>query len=307
MTLVNILFLILFTLNTWAAPKCSIYFAPSAVDILTEINQNHENKIFQNSIDENIQNSFWLSRAYKLFKLKRILKNLEKEGANFDQFELNKFVYKLDMLAFSNAAEPKLSKYELEVLSEARRSVLQQGIARFFKLDKPKTGFKKYLSYLTPAVSWKYWRWSTAMLGMPKLVGTSLPPELAHKVLIEGLETHRAEVEKYLPQIRGRQFFNLFSKSYNMAVILSLFTIVPYMAHDYAQVQMEIGNDRAIQIWQPLVKSTQEMALVNQISEKEIGALENYISLFTTKHGRVPDQNEIELARQIIRTKLDLN
>lgn len=294
-------------MNTWAAPKCSLYFAPSAVDILTEINQAYENKIFKNSIDENIQSSFWLVRSYKLFKLKRLLKNLEKEGASFDKFELNKFVYKLDLLVFSNAAESKLSKYESQVLSEARRSLLQQGIIKFFELDKPKTGLKKYLSYLTPAVSWQYWRWSMALMGMPKLVGTSFPAELAHKVLIEGLDSHRDEVEKYLPQIRGREYFNLFSRAYNKAIILSLFTIVPYMLHDYSQMQIEIGNERAVQIWRPLVQSTQEMAKVNQVTEKEMGALEHYISLFNAKNGRDPDANELQLARLLIRKKLNLN
>lgn len=277
----------------------------SAVEILSIINEKYSQKLFTSAVDENIQQSSFLARSYKLFKLKRMFRNLEKNGSGFDNFELATFVYKLDKLAFADAVEKDLSRSEKMVLSEARRSLMSEGIIRHFELDKAKNGFfKKFGYYFSVASSWKYWRWSFAWMGMPKLVGTALPPELAHKILLEGLDAHRTEVEKYLPQIRNRSFFNTFSKVYNFALVASLFTVVPYLTHDFYQEQMKIGQENALQVFAPLLQSTNEMAKLDQVIERETGALEKYVEAYRQKYNAEPTPEQIEAAQLAIRKKL---
>ena len=280
----------------------------SAIEILNILNEKYSQKLFSTSVDENIQQSSFVSRGYKLFKLKRMFRNLEKNGSGFDNFELATFVYKLDKLAFADAVEKDLSRVEKTVLSEARRSLMSEGIIRHFELDKTKTGFlKKFGVYFSVASSWKYWRWSFAWMGMPKLVGTALPPELAHKILLEGLDAHRAEVERYLPKIRNRAFFNMFSKVYNIALVASLFTVVPYLTHDFYQEQMKIGQENALQVFAPLLQTTSEMAKVDQQMQREVGALEKYVEAFKLKFGVEPTADQIEAAQNAIKKRLNLS
>lgn len=300
------LFFLVFSLSTQAAPQClDLFKRESAIDILTAINDKYTNTIFDKSLDENIQNSSVFSRSYKLFKLKRMFRNLEKNGSGFDKFELSSFVYKLDKLAFADAVESKLSGTEKNILSESRRTLMSDGIVKHFGLTNPKSGFFRKLGfYFSQGVSWKYWRWSFAWMGMPKLVGTALPPELAHKILLEGLDAHRAEVEKYLPQIKSRGFFNTFSKVYNLALIASLFTVVPYLTHDYYQEQVKIGQQNALQVFAPLVHTTQDMAKVDQLMHRELGALEKFIEAYQLKYGEEPSIAEINAAKEAIKIKL---
>lgn len=301
-----VLLLLITSLSTQASPQClALFKRESAVEILTDINNKYSNTLFSESIDENIKNSSSFFRSYKLFKLKRLFKNLEKNGSGFDKFELASFVYKLDKLAFADAVEKDLSFAEKKVLSEARRSLMNEGIIKHFGLDSQKTGFlKKFGFYFSESISWKYWRWSLAWMGMPKLVGTSLPPELAHKILLEGLAPHRAEVEKYLPQIKNKGFFNAFSKVYNITLITALFTVVPYYVHDYYQEQMRIGNENAVQIFAPLRQTTEDMAKVDQLMAKELGILEKYIEAYTIENGHEPTPKEIEAVKKTIKKKL---
>lgn len=299
-------------LSTQAAPVCSALFErESANQILTEINDKYSQQLFSESIDENIQKSSVILKSYKLFKLKRLFKKLERDGQEFDMHDLSSFVYKLDKLAFAEAIEAnadygkKLTTAERAALSEARRSLLADGIIKHFSLDKERNGFwKKFGYYFSQTTSWKYWRWASAWLVMPKLVGGSLPPELAHKILLEGLDAHRAEVEKYLPQIKTKSFFNKFSKAYNLAVVASLFTIVPYLTNNFYQEQMQLGQQQAQQILAPLVQNTHDMAKVDQMMQKELGALEKYIEAYQIKYGHQPSEEQIEQVRQIIHARI---
>lgn len=302
-----VLSFILISLSTQAKNSCLVLFErQSATEIFSIINDKYSQKLFSESVDENIRQSSFVFRGYKLFKLKRMFKNLEKNGKSFDQFEVASFVYKLDRLAFSDAVEKDLSRSEKDALSEARRSLLNEGIIRHFELDKAKTGFfKKFGFYFSQTASWKYWRWSFAWMGMPKLVGLALPPELAHKILLEGLSAHRDEVERYLPQIRNRSFFNTFSKVYNMALVASLFTVVPYLTHDFYQEQMKIGEENAIQMFAPLQQTTSDMAKVDQLMQRETGALEKYIEAYKLKYGSEPNAEEIEAAKIAIHKKIE--
>ena len=301
------------SLRSEAALQCAALFSrPSAVEFLTEINTRYEHSFFSKSADEQIQTSNAVARYYKLFKLKRLFKDLEKNGKNFDQYELADFVYRLDRLAFADVVlqnpqlSGKLSRLELEALSQARRSVLSQGLIKYLALDTKRPGFwKKFGYYFGQTLSWKYWRWPRAWLIMPKLVGTSLPPELAEKILLEGLDRHRSEVDKYLPALASRSYFNSFSKIYNTLVLTSMLTVVPYMTHDFYQEQVKLGEQNAAQMLSPLVKTTEEMAGINYRLEKEQGALDKYIQAYSQKYGAAPTEQQIEAARILIRSKIE--
>ncbi|MEK6628289.1 MAG: hypothetical protein AABY53_06655 [Bdellovibrionota bacterium] len=308
---IAILFLVI-SLNGGAANLCSELVESatntkiSAVEVLTQLNNKYSKKFFDQSIDENIQSSSAIFRSYKLFKLKRLFKNLEKNGSHFSHFELATFVYKLDKLAFADAVSKNLTFVEKSILSEARRSIVNEGLIKHFGLNNSKSDFfKKFTHYFSEAISWKYWRWSMAWAGMPKLVGMSLPPELAHKILLEGLDAHRKEVEKYLPKIKGRAYFNMFSKVYNRVLVASLFTVLPYMVHDFYLQQMSMGVEQARLLFEPLLKTTEEMASVDQLAQKEIGALDKYIDAYQTKYGLRPSLEQIQAAQELIKTKFN--
>lgn len=302
------------TLSTQAAPKClALFERHSAIEILNKINEDVSEQLFSKAIDENIRQSSFVVRSYKLFKLKRMFRNLEKNGQTFDNYELASFVYKLEKLALAETIEAnadygkKLSAYERSVLAESRRSLVADGIIKHFGLDKERKGFLQKFGYgFSQAISWKYWRWASAWLVMPKLVGNALPPELAHKVLLEGLDAHRSEVEKYIPEIKGRDYFNKFSKVYNYAVVISLFTVVPYMTHSYYVEQMKIGQEQAQMILAPLAKTSQDMANVDQMMQKELGALDKYIEAYHLKYSKMPTEEQIEQVRQVIHQRIQV-
>ncbi|MEQ1724035.1 MAG: hypothetical protein ABL930_12735, partial [Pseudobdellovibrio sp.] len=214
-------------------------------------------------------------------------------------------------LAFAETIESnadyakKLSGSEKAALSEARRSLMSDGIIKHFDLNRERKGIlAKTGKALSVATSWKYWRWSMAWLVMPKLVGQSLPPELAHKILLEGLDAHRAEVEKYMPYIKTRDGFNKFSKVYNYTVLVALFTVVPYLTHGYYVEQMQLGVEQAKQIYAPLVQNTFDMAQVDQLMQKELGALDKYIESYNLKYGHMPTDAQLDQVRQVIHERV---
>ena len=306
------LFLIFYTLGAGAALQCrSLIAPPTAQEFLQEINDRHAQQLFTTTPQEKFKSSFYLSQKFKLFRLKRMMKNLEKNARGFDDYDLNKFVYKLDRLAFADsvANDPssgnKYSRAELAVVADARRSLLADGIIRYFEIDTTRsTLWKKSMHYLGQAVSWKYWRWSQAAFYMPKFMGKSLPPALAEKILLEGLNRHRTEVERYIPAIRGRTYFNQFSRFYNTAVLVSLFTVVPYLTHNYYVSQTQAGERNAVAMMAPLVETSDQMAHTNFLEQKENGALEKYAEAYADKYGEEPTPAQLEEVRRVIHERI---
>lgn len=310
--LLPLIFILFLSLTTGAAPSCqAIFERKTTQDFLAQINEKYGHIFYQKSIDENIQKSFYLSKKIKLYKLARMLKKLEKRSDSYDAHDISQFVFKLDRLAFADTIlnNPELSaqvsKRDQLILSEARRSVLTDGIVKYFEIDQSHTTFwKKMLFYLSESTSWKYWRWTQAMIYMPKLMGVSLPKDLAEKLLIDGLDEHRAELERYVPAVKSRAYFNSFSKLYNSAVVAALLTVVPYMTHSYYVEQMKIGEANAAQILQPLVKTTEDMAQINYLDMKESGAVEKYIEAYTVKYGTAPSLEQVSQAKKVIHQRL---
>lgn len=306
------LFLIFFTFSAGATLQCrSLIAPPTSQEFLQELNEKYAQRFFTNTPQEKFKSSFYLTQKYKLFRLKRMLRNLEKNAKGFDDYDLNKFVYKLDRLAFADtvANDPlsgrKYTRSELTAVADARRTLLADGIIKYFGIDTTRsTLWKKSMHVLGQAVSWKYWRWSQAAFYMPKLMGKSLPPELAEKILLEGLDRHRAEVERYIPAIRGRAYFNQFSRFYNTTVLVALFTVVPYMTHNYYVAQMQAGERNAVTMMAPLVETSDQMARTNFLEQREQGALEKYAEAYTEKYGVEPTTEQLEEVRVVIHEKI---
>lgn len=299
-------------MSAGAQSRCSVVHSPpSAKRMLDDLSERYPQFFYQNSPTEDIETSFFLAKQWRLFKFNRMLKDLNKNGSKFDDYELADFVYRLDRLAFAHAAENnpelnrKLTAREKQALSESRRALLMDGIAKTFQFNKKKSGlFSKAYYYFSQSISWKYWRWPNAPLCIPKLVGISMPVELAKKIAWEGLEAHQDEVEKYIPAIRTRAGFNQFSRIYNWTLLTSVFTIVPYTAHAYYEAKMEEGRELAHQQLAPLVQTTEEMAQVDYVLELEIGAIEKYKVAYRNKHKRELTEEEMKQVQAAIHQKL---
>lgn len=302
------LFSLLFSIGAGAQFRCqSVFRDKTGIEIVESLNLKYDSIFFQSEVSEQIQKrSFPGIRSFKLFQLRRQLKDLGKNGDGFDAFDLDRFVYKLDRLAFADLATKdqlvaeKLSKNDLLLLSQVRRTLLKDGVAKHFGIDQyaPKSGiFKKSYDTFMQAFSWKYWRWTQSPIMMPKLVGLSIPLELAQKIAWEGLDKHRTEVEKYFPAVKNRQTFNQLSKLYNYLVLTSMLTVVPYYTHEYYVEQIKLGEARAEQMLIPLVKTTEEMSKIDYAEQKELAALEKYVQTIETKENRKMTEAEIELVR----------
>ncbi|AZZ36959.1 hypothetical protein CIK05_09190 [Bdellovibrio sp. qaytius] len=302
--------LLITTLSAEASFQCLDLFKKPAAEILEDINNENSNFLYQENISDNFAQSSLIKQKYNLYKLKKMFKELDKQGQKFDQHDLAIFVYELDKLAFANSISDKselnkkLTYSDKKTLSDVRRRLLMDGISKYLPIPKSNTGFwRKFFYYFSEAFSVKYLRWTTAQLWMPKLYGPQIPLELAKKIALDGLEAHQKEVEKYIPSVNRKAYFNAFSKTYNILIVTSLFTVLPYLTHDFYVEQMKIGEQAAVQMLNPIVESTREMANTDYILQKEEMTLEIYAQKFTEKHGRAPTDQELNLVRERLHNK----
>lgn len=301
-------FLLLFQTLTLQASslQCeSLFTQRTGEELILEINSKYNHKILNSEqIYVHFEQLGYLRRHLATFKLKRTLKKLTTENSAPDLFEIYEITHKIDQLLLSYARNGQnLSAAENKALSEAQRKLLSEGLLQYFSNQKNPTN-SKYLKILSSTFSYifnsKYWRWVQSPIIMPKLVGLSIPKELAEKVLLEGLEKHKAEVKKYIPLIETRAVFNKFSTIYNWMIVASVFTVLPYLTHQFYLEQVKIGEAKAVEIFKPLAETTKEMAEVNYALEKELGALEHYKKAFLEKYGRELTPEEIANAQKAI-------
>lgn len=279
--------------------QCQNMFRNDVQDVLQELNETQAHFLFEKEITENIQKSFFIKKKYQLWKLQRLLKEYNDRHEDYDSFELYRFVYKLDRLVradsifdFSKSSELSISREDQYVLSEARRQVLYEGLKNSFNFEEKKSGFfNKFSFYFSKIFNDKYWRWSYAAIWTPELVGASLPVELAQKIIWDGISAHRDEVATYYPLIRTRAGFNQFSRVYHRLVIVSLFTVFPYMIHDYHQQIQKEGSEQAVMMLKPLLQSSEELKSRDYVKDSIDSAVQNYVQLY---HEKYPDQKMTE-------------
>lgn len=294
--------------------RCQDVHRPvEAKEWLNSLNEKYDKILFEISLEENIEQSFLPIKKYRLFQLRRMLKDLNKNGSRFDSYELEDFVYRLDKLAFNRKSnenadlENKLTAKDKQILSDVRRALLADGIVKTFGLESKKSGmWRKFYGHFSKAFSWRYLRWLSP-LKLQKMVGIALPLELAQKIAWEGIDAHRGEIEKYLPKIRTRAVFNQFSKAYNVLVLSALLAVVPYLTYDFHQESMAQGQAVASQSLEGLVQISGELAKVDQLMEKELGALEKYKVGFARTYQREPTALELQEAQNSIHDKIMRN
>ncbi len=307
-----ILSLFLFSPFAWSQYQCHGIYQPRTTQALIEtLNEEYPGFFYQNSLSENIEKSYWLKKKWQLFKLQRMLKSFDKtvqksivkkaksksedKLSYLDAHELYSFVYDLDRLLYSK--EQIENKQERQVVSESRRRLLLDGVGNYFSISSEKAGFWRYFSEI---FSQKYLRWLAMPSYMSKSVGLTLPIDLAKLVAIDGLEPHRQQVEKYIPAIRTRAGFNQFSSVYNHLVLVSLFTVVPYVSNQFYQEQMKLGDQQAIAMFEPVVQTTAKMAQVDHQQEKIQLMMQIYQNHFLQKYGRLPTDAETSAVQAVL-------
>ncbi len=309
-----ILCLFLFSPLAWSQYQChGIYQPRTTLALIENLNQQYPGFFYRDNLSENFENSFWLKKKWHLFKLQRMLKSFDKtvqksilkssksspnQPSFLDAHEIYNFVYDLDRLLYSS--DKFENKQTRQVISEARRRLLMDGVAKYFNISTNKSSF---WSYFSDIFSQKYFRWLAMPSYMSKSVGLSLPVDLAKQVAIDGLELHYQQVEKYIPAIRTRAGFNQFSSVYNHLVLVSLFTVVPYLTNQFYEEQMKLGDQQAAALFEPVVQTTQKMSQVDHQQEKIQLTMQIYQNHFLQKHGRLPTAAEMSAVQEMLLQK----
>ena len=267
------LFLLLsFQLSTEARPLlCSSVLKGNSISTVEKINQLNEkyDHIFFKGDDvlEIYKNKPTIIRWYKTRKLKKQIDEI-KNASGQTSYELKAAVYTLNRFAFMAAHQDlPLSFKEKAMVSDAQRVLLTEGLREHLQsqttqqlsqsfLSKIWSGTKTTFHYLFHPI---LWRWSLAIFKMPHLVNQQMPVELAQKIAWEGLAPHQKEAQKYMPLISTTKGFNQFASIYNHALVISLFTVVPYVAHDqYVEFKAK-GEHQAAELLRPTFESAKAL------------------------------------------------
>lgn len=299
--------LILYGFGAEAQVRCqSLYRQPEAKEFISSLNEKYGKILYDESLVENMEQSFLPIKKYQFYKLKKLLKELNQNGSNFDSYELEDFVYRLDRLVFDRKFEEdkedssKVTARDKQILSEVRRSLLTNGIVKTFGKADQKSGFwRKFFPRFSQVFRWKYWRWPLSMR-FQKIVGISIPVELAEKIALDGLDAHRAEVEKYLPKIRNKAVFNQFSRVINSLMLSALITVGPYMVYDNYITEAKNSEVQAVQQLSALTQISERLAKVDDQMQDELATLEIYRVDFAEKYHREPTARELQAAQKSI-------
>lgn len=286
----SLLFIFLINLSTAVAQQqCLSLFKDTAEEVIVSVNKQSNQALFDKSLQESIEQYFWFKKVIKLRQLNSLLKNFDKNGQDYDVYELKRFVYKLERLAFANyietAPEYSISRQERVALSDMRRSLLYDGLIKTLDLKQSKsTVLSRILFFLQQALSEKWWRWTYATIWSPQLVDYSMPIELARKVALEGYAAHRDEVAQYYPQINRRDIFNQFSKNYRMLTVIAIFTVFPYLVHDAYVTKMNESAQQAVELFKPLENYASQLAQVDQVEKSAQESLVIYRQDYKLNH-----------------------
>ncbi len=133
-----------------------------------------------------------------------------------------------------------------------------------------------------------------------KIVGISIPVELAEKIALDGLDAHRAEVEKYLPKIRNKAVSNQFSRVINSLMLSALITVGPYLVYDNYITEAKNSEVQAVQQLSALTQISERLAKVDDQMQDELATLEIYRVDFAEKYHREPTARELQAAQKSI-------
>ena len=303
--------IISFTLNSEAQLRCFSFFTSANLEspqyyaeVIDQLNSKYNNFLFEKSLADSrlpelISKSFSerTQARYQAFKLNRILKSL-KSSSSWDKYDFENFAKKLERLTFltDTSVTIGMNRQDRVLYEQARHSLLAKGLENFLFVDTKASQSLKLKVFNWVMVPFKdfYNRWTYAMVFMPKLNGALLPDDLAAQIAWQGLDRNREFVAAYLLHSEFKNFFNVFSATYNWTLVAAIFVALPaYSYLTFTEIQ-ETGNAKVQALFDPLLQQSKEMAQVDYHQRSNELTLKFFTEEFLVTYNRLP--NEIELS-----------
>lgn len=307
-------FILMMSFNSGAAGlRCFNLFSKNEqgtieynAEFLDLLNTQADGALFQKKLSDSLetnlddQNIFSQGVArYRAFKLRRLVKKLNEAG-NWDRYDFENYSKKIERLSFlmDNSIAKNMSSRDQVLYRQAQHSLLAKGLENFF-FDKqskvnPSVRQKIFQSIMVPFKD-IYMRWTYAWMLMPKLNGAVIPVDLAMKVLWEGVDAHRAELQPYILRAQTKNFFNTFSVVYNWSLVTAIFVGLPIYSHYvYQDIQVR-GNEQIKVLFQPLVEQSQAAAQKDYVEVSKTLMRKNFYESFQAKYEREPTAYEKDL------------
>lgn len=287
---------------------------------LDELNNQHQNFLFKENLQNLLQPDFskldFLDKTkalYKSYKLRKILKQLfaydpilnSKNDGSINTYDIENLAVKLEKLSFlmDQSAYEGLPYTEKVLYKQMQHSLLTKGLTDFLFSDQPQTSSSKIkiiLDKIMTPFKEQYFRWSYALIKMPKLNNALIPYEIIQKVILNGYENSQLELKPYILKSNAQSIFNNFSTAYNTFILSSAIFAISQLAYStYTDIYIP-GQIHAQQMLEPGLKQSEELAKTDFEKLSNDLRLNYFIIEFKKQKHRDPTTKEIEMARQLI-------
>ncbi len=316
MKLKNVFFSVLFVLsiNSEAQLRCFNLFTTEEIGtskyyatVMDALNEKYNNFLFNENFAEKLENNFenksftaQTKARYQTFKLRRALKTLKSVGA-WDRYDFDNFSRRLEQLTFLTDLSllKDMSRQDKILYSQARHSLISKGLEEFlFSGSKaPESVKKKAFNWFMVGLN-EVSRWSFALLYMPKLDGSLMPIDVAAKIAWEGLDNNRQLLEPYKKHSQFKSYFNIFSSTYNWAVVGAIFIALPAYGYLTFKDLQETGNQQAAALFTPLLAHAEQMAKTDYHQTALTMETEHFKEEVQLQLGREPDEREMAIFKK---------
>lgn len=284
---------------------------------LDELNQKGNASLFNANLSAVItpESKFSLSSLRDYWRarhVKKILLEIHEHNQNLDPsierdiYFIDKIATKLEKLSFLMIRpSEQLSLQDRIIFKQTQHSLLSKGLSGFLFHDlpvQPSLMAKIKKAIFTPFKD-IYFRWIYALAYMPKLNGSTLPYELAEKILWDGIDSHREELAPYLKTTYQKSFFNVFSSAYNWILVGTLTVGTYNLTTDlYYNVYLR-GQQQAVELLTPTLEKSNKLAETDFREYSLQRDIENFKKQFELKYQRQPSPQELAYIESLIRAK----
>ncbi len=278
-------------------------------DIVDGLNVRNNHFIFEKNLSQfvsaDLENKNLPARTkarYQAFRFRRLLSEM-KTAESWDRYDFEIFAKRLEQLTFLSDASltKKMSLNDRILYRQARHSLLAKGLENFL-FDGTKASLsvrQKVFNWLMIPFKDIYSRWTFAFIMMPKLHGAILPLELAERIAWEGLDANRELLAPYLKHSQFKSFFNVFSSTYNWALVGAIFVGLPaYSYWTYTQLA-ERGAEQVQILFTPMLEQSKRMAETDYHQVAEEKTKTHFLEEFKLQMGRDPNQTELALINKL--------
>lgn len=305
----------LFATNQANSKKESAQFYAEALDSL---NEKYNHFLFKENLadilEPKTQDAPFFERTkarYQAYKLRKTIKALfdfdtySNRKADIDIYTLEKLAVKIEKLSFlsDESVTEKMTISEKILYRQAQHSLLSQGLAKFLFSNEPlppPSKLKKIYKLIMTPFKDIYFRWTYALVILPKLNGATIPLEVIEKVVWEGYEQNKSLLEPYLLKTQSKYFFNIFSTSYNWIMAGTiLFGVGQFVNSTYYDVYIQ-GQVKAEQMLSPNLEQSEKMATKDWQQYQQEKRLENFLTEFKLKYQREPTSEEMQMIQKLI-------